>query len=298
MVCSFSRFSLSRFLPTATPFYVKMRPREPTVEAMPPSVLPTLDHFDFRDYDTFYEPSDDTYLLIDALHADTAWLKDCSPKVCLELGPGSGVVLTSLHALLAGVGHHPILLAVDVNPAATAATAATAAANGATLVETVCADLAFCLADRLAGVVDVLVFNPPYVPTPPSEVGGGGGASTGGAGGAGGIQAAWAGGERGRQVIDRFLPLVPKLLSPGGCLYLVLVVENDPAEVASWLKDRGLAVTMLAVRRARNERLYVLKAVKPAGMASIGSSGSNGGDDIGARNGSPGGRAGGSGSCG
>lgn len=37
--------------------------------------------------------------------------------------------------------------------------------------EVVCCDLALCMRDRLRRQVDILVFNPPYVPTPPEEVG-------------------------------------------------------------------------------------------------------------------------------
>lgn len=51
------------------------------------AALPQLDHLwaddRFRDV---YEPSDDTYLLIDALQDDLAYLKDLAPRICLEVG--------------------------------------------------------------------------------------------------------------------------------------------------------------------------------------------------------------------
>lgn len=45
-----------------------------------------------------------------------------------------------------------------------------------------------------------------------------------------GIEAAWAGGIRGREVTDRFLPAVAQLLSSNGLFYLITIAENDPGE--------------------------------------------------------------------
>lgn len=45
-----------------------------------------------------------------------------------------------------------------------------------------------------------------------------------------GIEAAWAGGKRGREVMDRFLPTVARLLSSRGLFYLITIAENNPGE--------------------------------------------------------------------
>jgi methylase of polypeptide subunit release factors len=93
-------------------------------------------------------------------------------------------------------------IATDVNPAAVASTERTAAENGVDGVRAIRSDLVTAVADDIAGRVDVLLFNPPYVVTPSSEVG------------TADIAAAWAGGTNGREVTDRLLPLVPTLLTP------------------------------------------------------------------------------------
>ncbi len=46
-----------------------------------------------------------------------------------------------------------------------------------------------------------------------------------------GIEAAWAGGKRGREVTDRFLPAVAQLLSSKGLFYLITIAENDPGKL-------------------------------------------------------------------
>ena len=48
--------------------------------------------------------------------------------------------------------------------------------------------------------------------------------------GSSGIEAAWAGGERGREVVNQFLPVVPQLLSIKGLFYLISIIEKNPGE--------------------------------------------------------------------
>lgn len=109
------------------------------------------------------------------------------------------------------------LLATDCNPAAAAATQATLRAHGVeNYADIIVTDLTRGLLPRIAGCIDLLLFNPPYVPTPDAELR------------RGGIAAAWAGGYRGRSVIDRLLPDVPRLLSATGEMMMVAVPDNDP----------------------------------------------------------------------
>ncbi|XP_047195039.1 methyltransferase N6AMT1 isoform X2 [Hippoglossus stenolepis] len=74
-----------------------------------------------------------------------------------------------------------------------------------------------------------------------------------------GIEAAWAGGTRGREVTDRFLPLVTELLSTTGLFYLITIAENDPEDIINFLGKRGLQGESRLTTRAGNERLSVLR---------------------------------------
>ncbi|CAI0546192.1 unnamed protein product [Linum tenue] len=148
-----------------------------------------------------YEPCDDSFALVDALLADRTNLLLHRPAICLEVGCGSGYVITSLALMLRRQipSSAAYFLATDINPHALSVTGETLAAHGVE-AELLLADIASGLEDRLAGKVDLMVVNPPYVPTPEDEVG------------APGIAAAWAGGENGRRVIDRILPAADRLL--------------------------------------------------------------------------------------
>ncbi|NXA21726.1 HEMK2 methyltransferase, partial [Ibidorhyncha struthersii] len=191
-----------------------------------------------------YEPAEDTFLLLDALERDAARLREAGVKICLEIGSGSGVVSTFLASSV--IGSNALYICTDINPMAAYCTLETALLNNVHL-QPVITDLVKGLSPRLNGKVDLLVFNPPYVVTPSEEVE------------SHGIEASWAGGKKGREVMDRVFPLVPDLLSPGGLFYLVTIKENNPDEILETMKKRGLEGTQVLSRQAGQEMLTILK---------------------------------------
>lgn len=195
-----------------------------------------------------YEPCDDSFALVDALLADRGQLEELQPSLCLEVGCGSGYVITSLALILGNCRNccEVQFLATDVSEAAVNTTCRTLAAHEVN-AEVVVADLVSGLEKRLGGVVDVLVFNPPYVPTPENEVG------------VEGIASAWAGGDRGRTVIDRMLSIIDSLLSSKGIFYLVTVTENNPGEICQVMRRKGFASRIVVQRYTEEESLHVLK---------------------------------------
>ncbi|KAK3311154.1 methyltransferase domain-containing protein [Chaetomium strumarium] len=216
-------------------------------------------------YARVYEPAEDSFLLLDTLSSpsETAFLARHFPlspptpsPLVLEVGPGSGVVLAFLtahaHALFSR--RDILTLGIDVNRFACQATGETvrkAMAEDAA-VTAAAADgagpggegygyyLAAAQGDLTSpvrpGTVDVLVFNPPYVPTPevPSVP-------------IGGMKAAaktttyeedsallalsYAGGKDGMEITERLIEELPVVLSDRGVAYLLLCAQNKPQEV-------------------------------------------------------------------
>ena len=73
---------------------------------------PSYSHLKTEDFDHLYEPAEDTFLLLDALEADADFIRSRNPSLCLEVGPGSGVVITFLATIL---GPTAFFLASDIN---------------------------------------------------------------------------------------------------------------------------------------------------------------------------------------
>ena len=111
-------------------------------------------------------------MLVDTLAAEwDARLKHAPPRVVVEVGSGTGYVVTSAALLANDASTSCRCFATDVNPDAVAATRATANAHGVgDAVEAILCDLLGPLRESHAGKIDLLLFNPPYVLTPSEEV--------------------------------------------------------------------------------------------------------------------------------
>ncbi|CAH2089301.1 unnamed protein product [Euphydryas editha] len=112
------------------------------------------------------------------------------------------------------------------------------------LLDAINMDLVSCFVNNK---FDVIIFNPPYVVTESAECGGCG------------IEASWAGGIKGREIIDRLLDMIPKYLSPDGIFYLLLIKENIPTEVVQIMFKYGFKSETIITRQVRNEQQVVLK---------------------------------------
>ena len=172
--------------------------------------------------------------MLDALDAQPP-----APGLVVEVGPGSGCVLTAA-ASKRGFG-----IGVDRNPAAAWLTTRTARTNGV-LADAVVGDFCSCLRPSVA---DMMIFNPPYVPTEDDEV-------------QDVTAAAYAGGDRGRRVIDRFIndPSV-RVLADKGAFFFLLEERNCPEEVVAALAAVGLRGELVSSRKVPGERLTIWRFV-------------------------------------
>lgn len=207
---------------------------------------PDLSHLSVTDFDQVYEPREDSFLFLDALEKDLSLIRSLQPRLGLEIGSGSGVIST---AVARALGSTCYMMATDLNPFACQVTQQTAQKNK-TNVACVQMDLDTML--RMDKTFDLLLFNPPYCVTSTEEL------NQPGEDGSF-LHLAWAGGIQGREVTDRLLDHVGKLLSHKALFYLVVIKENDPEEIMNILSLQGFQGQIIASRKVKNEYLSIIR---------------------------------------
>jgi len=222
--------------------------------------------------------------LLDTLSSDTEtsfltqqFPSDSISPLVLEVGVGSGVVLAFVAANANTIfGRTDVaFLGTDVNPLAAKAASQTvfnaiqdsnSQKSPPALLSIPVSDLTTAVRD---GAVDVLIFNPPYVPTetlplPPDSA----------APEAQGSQAiferdskllelSYAGGAHGMETTDRLLDSLASTLSDRGVAYVLLCAQNKPEEVKArirrWPGDWRVETVGWSGKKAGWEKLVIIR---------------------------------------
>ena len=178
-----------------------------------------------------YEPAEDSYLLAENLSVKKG-------DLVLDVGTGTGI------QALTAASKAKKVLAVDINPHALAVAGKNAEINKIKNIELRKSNLFSKIKPKEK--FDLIIFNPPYVPSDEKDL----------------LGKAWAGGEDGRIVIDKFIKQAPLYLKPGGRINLLVSSLNKPDEVVAALEKKKLKVLITARQKLFFEELLVLKAAK------------------------------------
>lgn len=168
-----------------------------------------------------YDPAEDSFLMADNLAVRRG-------DYVLDMGTGCGIL-----AVVAAEKASEVA-AVDINPYAVRCAKENAKANHVgEKISVVQGDL-FTPVKAVEGF-DLILFNAPYLPSTHVQDDSW-------------LERAWAGGQRGRQVIDRFVCESPKYLKKGGRILLMQSTLSDVGETLRKFREGGLEADILAER--------------------------------------------------
>lgn len=266
-------------------FFSLDRTNDDTFALRPSAMLPTpsTSHVCF---DRIYEPAEDSFLLLDTISSasEAAFLQkrfnetSGAPPLILEVGVGSGVVLAFIAANSTSIfGRTDVLaLGIDINSFACNAAAQTVdtaikhQGGGKPIsLGAINGDLASSIRPHS---VDVLVFNPPYVPAelpdfarhedynvlPKGEK------KTSFEQDSYLLELSYAGGEDGMVVTNRLLEQIQDVLSTErGVAYVLLCAQNKPEQVKDRIRSWGpgwMAETVgFSGKQAGWEKLQIIR---------------------------------------
>lgn len=175
----------------------------------------------------FYPPSEDTYLLEDALKSSIEENVSC----IVEVGSGSGYISQLLHTL------YPLshIISTDINPYAAEETYRVCDRRNTTVIRS-------SIIEGIRAKIGMAIFNPPYLPSEEKYLEGAW------------IDRSWAGGHNGMEITDKFLSETAHI----PVRYIVLCQYNHPASVIDRLKPE-YRVRVVNHQKVLNEFLYILR---------------------------------------
>jgi len=184
-----------------------------------------------------YEPAEDTFQLLEAINLE----KD---DRVLELGTGCGLIALSYASQGAKV------VCTDINPHAIALTRKNYQLNHQLIkgnVEVRSGDLFSVV--RSDEYFDIIIFNPPYLPTKKEDR----------IGGAGWFDVATDGGADGLVATKRFLKGLSKHLAKNGSAYIVFSSLSNRIKLENYISDAGLVSKVISSRVYGDEQIDVYR---------------------------------------
>jgi release factor glutamine methyltransferase len=173
-----------------------------------------------------YQPEADTFLLLQAARTEVR-----PGDRVIEIGTGSGTIAAGL----LGIPRAQIVV-TDINPHAVVC----ARRAGLDVVRT-------DLFAAVRGPFDLVLFNPPYLPTLPEERIGDW------------LEYALDGGESGRVVIEQFAAGVCRILAPKGRILLLVSSLTGPDAVREMFHLQGFSAVIATQQTVEDEELYVIR---------------------------------------
>lgn len=198
--------------------------------------------FNFKDYSLeiprdVYFPSEDTELLLESLEIEII-KKDKKYNVGIEVGFGNALPTLLVYERVTK------MYAVDLNPLAVSYLLDIKTRYDLKNLKVKHSDLFSSF--ESSKKFDLIIFNPPYVPTEAltNEKG---------------IDLAVNGGIEGREIIDKFINYLPDKLNKYGKCYLLISSLNNPTDIIAKINEKKLAVKIINTRKLFFEELVVLK---------------------------------------
>ena len=214
-----------------------------------------------QDFLNVYEPSEDTFLLIDSLELELEnlfsqnYFNQLTKITSIELGCGNGLIsccfLYKLKNLNINNYHH---YCIDINKDAINLTKRLLSKYNLD------SNTSFIESDLFANInkeeiFDIIIFNPPYVTTDKEEYERALKEKD--------IYAAWAGGKKGSETINKFVEDLKERINDKTIIFLLLSKENDYNLIINNLKNKyGLNLELLMRKQFKNEKLAVFKFYK------------------------------------
>jgi release factor glutamine methyltransferase len=178
-------------------------------------------------HEQVYQPEADTYLLLKAVMAEIK-----SDDRVIEIGTGSGKIAGEAYKI------SKYVTATDINPYA----CRSAAALGPEVIRT----------DIAAGICfgfDLVIFNPPYLPTGEGERIDDW------------LEYALDGGISGRETIEKFAEALPGIMDENGRCLLLVSSLTGTEEVRDIFSRKKMLSLVILSEKCEDETLYILRIV-------------------------------------